>query len=52
MFIAGLPMNPPTKRFTGPVVERLRVGDLLQLALAHHGDAVAHRHGLDWSSVT
>ena len=31
----------------GPVVERLRVVDLLELALAHHGDAVAHRHRLD-----
>ncbi len=30
-----------------PVVELLRRGDLLQLALAHHGHAVAHRHGLD-----
>ena len=29
------------------VVELLRIGDLLQLALAHHGDAVAHRHRLD-----
>ena len=47
MFIAGLPMKPPTKRFTRAVVERLRVGDLLQLALAHDGDAVAHRHRLD-----
>ena len=31
----------------GPVVELLRVGDLLELALAHHRDAVAHRHRLD-----
>ena len=31
----------------GAVVERLRVGDLLELALAHDGDAVAHRHRLD-----
>ena len=23
------------------------MGDLLQLAFAHHGDAVAHRHGFD-----
>ena len=30
-----------------PVVELLRRCDLLQLALAHHGDAVAHRHRLD-----
>ena len=29
------------------VVELLRIGRLLQLALAHHGDAVAHRHRLD-----
>ena len=29
------------------VVELLRRRDLLQLALAHHGDAVAHRHRLD-----
>ncbi len=29
------------------VVERLRIVDLLQLALAHHGDTSAHRHGLD-----
>ena len=29
------------------VVERLRVVDLLQLALPHDGDAVAHRHRLD-----
>ena len=29
------------------VVERLRVGDLLKLALAHDRDAVAHRHRLD-----
>ena len=31
----------------GPVVELLRIGDLLELALAHHRDAVAHRHRLD-----
>ena len=31
----------------GPVVQRLRIGDLLQLALPHDGDAVAHRHRLD-----
>ena len=31
----------------GPVVQLLRLGHLLQLALAHHGDAVAHRHRLD-----
>ena len=30
-----------------PVVEHLRVVDLLQLALLHHGDAVAHRQRLD-----
>ncbi len=29
------------------VVQRLRIVDLLQLALAHDGDAVAHRHRLD-----
>ena len=29
------------------VVERLRVGDLLQLALAHDRDAMAHGHRLD-----
>ena len=46
-FIAGLPMKPPTKRLTGLVVELLRRRDLLELALAHHGDAVAHRHRLD-----
>ena len=47
MFIAGLPMKPPTNMFSGPVVELLRRRDLLQLALAHDGDAVAHRHRLD-----
>ncbi len=31
----------------GMVVELLRRRHLLQLALAHHGDAVAHGHGLD-----
>ena len=30
-----------------PVVELLRRSHLLQLALAHHGDPVAHRHRLD-----
>ena len=40
MFIAGLPMKPPTKTFNGPVVELLRRRDLLQLALAHDGDPV------------
>ena len=31
----------------GPVVESLRLVDLLEDALAHHRDAVAHRHRLD-----
>ena len=40
-------MNPPTNRFTGTVVERLRIVDLLQLALAHDGDPGSHGHRLD-----
>ena len=31
----------------GPVVQLLRPSDLLELALPHDGDPVAHRHGLD-----
>ena len=47
MFIAGLPMKPPDEHVQRPVVELLGRGDLLQLALAHDRDAVAHRHRLD-----
>ena len=47
MFMAGEPMNPPTNRLTGLLVELLRRRDLLELALAHDGDPVAHRHRLD-----
>ena len=45
-FIAGEPMNSATKRLTGVLVEALRRVELLQLALPHHGDAVAERHRL------
>ena len=31
----------------GPLVQLLRRGDLLDLALPHDGDAIAHRHRLD-----
>ena len=31
----------------GPVVDLLRVADLLEHARSHHGDPVAHRHRLD-----
>ena len=47
MFIAGEPMKPPTKRFTGCSYSSCGRRDLLQLALAHHRDPVAHRHRLD-----
>ena len=46
-FIAGLPMKPATNRFDGSVVEVLRRVELLEHAVAHDRDAVAHRHGLD-----
>ena len=39
--------EPADEQVDRPVVERLRMRDLLQLALPHHGDAVAHRHGFD-----
>jgi hypothetical protein len=41
-FMAGLPMNPATG-----VVQRLGRADLLEQALAHDRDPLAHRHGLD-----
>ncbi len=47
MFIAGEPMNPATNVLRGPVVERQRVADLLDHAVAHHDDLVGHRHRLD-----
>ena len=40
-------MKPPTKRFRGRSYSSCGDADLLQLALAHDGDAVAHRHRLD-----
>ena len=44
-FIAGEPMKSATKRFTGSQVEVCGF-ELLQLALAHHGDQVPERHRL------
>ena len=46
-FIGGVPMKLATKRFGGPLVDLERRADLLELAVLHHGDAVAHRHRLD-----
>ena len=40
-------MKPGDEEVLRPVVQPLRRIDLLQPALAHHGDAVAHRHRLD-----
>ena len=40
-------MKPPTNRLTGRSYSSCGVVHLLQLALAHDGDAVAHRHRLD-----
>ena len=46
-FIGGAPRNVATKTFAGRLVDVLRRPDLLQHALAHHGDPVPHRHRLD-----
>ena len=46
-FIDGLPMKPATNRLRGVVVELLRGADLLEQAVAHDRDPLAHRHGLD-----
>ena len=46
-FIDGEPMNAATNRFGRVVEEVLRRVDLLQQAVAHHGDALAERHRLD-----
>ena len=43
----GAPDEAADEEVDGPVVELLRRRDLLQLALAHDRDAVAHRHRLD-----
>ena len=40
-------MKPGDEEVLRPVVEALRRVDLLQDALVHHRDAVAHRHRLD-----
>jgi hypothetical protein len=45
-------MKPATKRFAGPLVELLRRPDLLEHAVVHDRDPVAHRHRLDLSCVT
>ena len=39
--------EPADEQVHGTVVERLRIVDLLQLALAHDGDTGPHRHRLD-----
>ena len=46
-FIAGDPMKPATKAFTGSVVERARRIALLKQPVLHDGDAVSHGHRLD-----
>ncbi len=46
-FIDGEPMKPATKMLTGWSYEVLRRADLLEQAVAHDRDAVAHRHRLD-----
>src|SRR5581483_7783831 len=43
----GAPDEACDEEVEGPVVQLLRRRDLLQLALAHHRDTVAHRHRLD-----
>jgi hypothetical protein len=43
----GAPDEAGDEEVDGVVVELLRLCRLLQLALAHHGDAVAHGHRLD-----
>ena len=40
-------MNAATNRFAGCVEQRLRRVDLLQHAVAQHGDPLAERHRLD-----
>ena len=47
MFIAGEPMKRGDERVGGMLVQLLGRPELLQLALVHDGDAVAHRHRLD-----
>ncbi len=47
MFIAGLPMKPADEEVHRMVVQLLRLGHLLQFALAHDRDTLAHRHRLD-----
>ncbi len=47
MFIAGAADEAGDEQVERPVVELLRAVDLLQLALAHDRDAVAHRERLD-----
>ena len=46
-FIGGLPTTVATNRFAGRVVDGLGRVDLLDDALAQHGDAVGHAHRLD-----
>ena len=45
--IAGEPMKPATKRFAGLLVELLGRAHLLEHAVVHDRDPVAHRHRLD-----
>ena len=52
MFICRTADEAADKEVDRSVIQILRVTDLLELALAHDRDAVAHRHGLDWSCVT
>ena len=46
-FIEGLPMKPATNRLSGRSYSSCGRRHLLQLAAAHDGDAIAHRHRLD-----
>ena len=46
-FIAGEPMKPPTKRFTGRSYSSCGGATCCSSPLAHDRDAVAHRHRLD-----
>jgi hypothetical protein len=46
-FIDGVPRKPATKYIHRIVVKLQRCVALLQDAVAHHGDALPHRHGFD-----